>query len=306
MDGREIPYLLFLCGFGIWSFLWGFNRFRRKRLIENIPTSTVRGLAMGLVELIGKAKIKQCLNGPLSGMDCVFYRYLVERYQQSGRSSRWVKITYGDSSYCPFYLDDGTGEVLVTPHRAELFMPVDYEFTTGFGRSLPDNLVQFMENNNLSYRTFLGTQKLRFKEWFIYPGEEVYVLGTAKKSENFQTERNQRLVERLQKLKHDPTKMVDLDSNKDGIISNEEWDLARDKVEQELLEENLKSAQSQELTDVVIGKGDAEKVFIISDYSQKDLTKSLFWKSILGIYGGSALALVSLLFLLIRFGILSF
>jgi hypothetical protein len=30
-------------------FFFGFMRFRRKRLIQNIPTTTIRGMAIGLV-----------------------------------------------------------------------------------------------------------------------------------------------------------------------------------------------------------------------------------------------------------------
>ena len=115
-------------------FFWGFTRLRRKRLIENIPTSTVRGMAMGLVELIGKARRLKTLRGPLSGFDCVAYRYLVERYEQRGKSGSWVTIAQGDSFYCPFWIDDGTGKVLVAPQAAELILKVSYEFKTGLGK----------------------------------------------------------------------------------------------------------------------------------------------------------------------------
>ena len=55
-DDSDIGYafLGFLCGFGV--FFQGFNRLREKRLVQNTPTSTVRGMAMGLVELVGKAE----------------------------------------------------------------------------------------------------------------------------------------------------------------------------------------------------------------------------------------------------------
>ena len=38
---------------GLVFFLKGFGWLKRKRLIENIPTSTIRSLAMGLVEIYG-------------------------------------------------------------------------------------------------------------------------------------------------------------------------------------------------------------------------------------------------------------
>lgn len=65
-DNRDIGYATFFLGSGIWYFFWGFKRLRRKRKIENIPTSTVRGLAIGLVELIGKAKKMSSITSPLT------------------------------------------------------------------------------------------------------------------------------------------------------------------------------------------------------------------------------------------------
>ncbi|HNV24299.1 MAG TPA: hypothetical protein PKH98_05360, partial [Candidatus Omnitrophota bacterium] len=92
-EDRSIGTALFLFGVGVFIFFGGFQSLRRKRKIENIPTSTIRGLALGLVELVGKAKKNKILHkSPLTKTDCDFYRYQIERYQSSGKSSRWVTI----------------------------------------------------------------------------------------------------------------------------------------------------------------------------------------------------------------------
>jgi len=153
-DNRDIGYAAVFLGSGVWSFFWGFMRLRRKRKIENIPTSTVRGLAMGLVELIGKAKKMSSIRSPLTATECVLYRYTVERYQKSGRSGHWVTIAQGDSFACPFWLEDGTGRVMILPQGAEFIMPVDFEFKTGFGKTLPDTLINFLEKNNMEPHGF--------------------------------------------------------------------------------------------------------------------------------------------------------
>ena len=185
-------------------------------------------------------------------------------------------------------------------------MPVDYEYTTGWGKSLTDNLIQFMEAHNIRYKGIFGIHQLRFREWFILPDETTYVLGVAKKSGDFLKEQEHELVKRLDELKDDPVKMAKLDLNKDGQVSMEEWDLARRKVEREVLEQALKSSKNPELADVVIGKGETEKTFIISEHSQKGLTAKLSTEANLGIFGGAVLSVVTLWFLLIRFGILRF
>jgi hypothetical protein len=298
--------LIILCGFGIGAFFWGFTCLRRKRLIENIPTSTVRGMALGLMELIGKAEKKTNIISPLEGVECVFYRYKVERYKKSGRSGSWVTLAKGDSCDSGFYLDDGTGTVLVAPKGAELILPLDYEYVTNFGSGMPVNLIRFMEKHNLRYGNFLGTYKLRFREWRICNDETVYVLGTAQKSQNFLSEHEIQLAQRIEALKQDSKKLEECDLNKDGDLSMEEWDLAKVRIEQELLEKELKSSQAGELIDIIIGKGDTEKIFIISDNSQKGLIDKLFWQSIFGIFGGAILAVVTLVFLLRQMGIINF
>ncbi len=303
-NDRDIGYAAVGFGFGIWSFFWGFTRLRRKRLIENTPTSTVRGLAMGLVELIGKAGKTRTFISPLTQTDCVFYRYTVERYESSGRSGHWVTIAKGDSNYCPFWLDDGTGKVMVFPQGAELIMPIDYQFQTGFGRSLPDNLVDFMQHNGLGYGGFFGSASLRFKEWFLVPEEAVCILGTAKSTSTQSSDHKAELVRRLDELKENPQKMADVDANKDGSISAEEWDQAVSKVEQKLLEEQLKEQLKEpalgDSVNVIIGKGEAGQVFIISDESQTRLIKKLSWQAFLGVCGGAALSLAMLAYLVYR------
>ena len=303
-DERITFYLIFWLALGIWFFFWGFMRFRRKRLIQNIPTTTVRGMAMGLVEVIGKAKKKTVLKSPLTGIDCVFFKYLIQRYQRSGKSGRWETIAKGDSSDVPFLIDDSTGSVLVSPRGAEHILSVDYEYKTGFGSSLPDNLIGFMERLNLTYSGFFGTHTLKFKEWYIQPGDTVYILGSAQKSKGFLNEHEVRLVRRLEELKQNPQKLDECDLNKDGDLSEEEWTLARQRIEQEVLEEELKENKTGELFDVVITQGDTEKMLIISDHSQKELIDKLFWQSLGGVYGGAALSIASTIGLLIRFGII--
>lgn len=303
-DNRDIGYAALGFGFGIWSFFWGFTRLRRKRLIENIPTSTVRGMAMGLVELVGKAQRTKNLKGPLSAEDCVAYRYTIERYEQSSKSGRWVTIAQGDSFYCPFWIEDQTGKVLVCAQGAELIFSLNYEFKTGWGKELPVNLIDFMEKNNLKYKGFLTHYSLRFREWDIFPGQNIYVLGSAKKKQYDWVEHNEKLGQRLEELKSNQAKMLEIDEDKDGQISSQEWSRAVDTIEQQLLEGQVNAGPLDEQADVIIGRGEEEKAFIISDESQKELTQKLTLQVAAGVFGGAALTLAALGYLLFRLGFL--
>ncbi|MCK9573438.1 MAG: E3 ubiquitin ligase family protein, partial [Candidatus Omnitrophica bacterium] len=224
-------------------------------MIENIPTSTIRGLALGLVELIGKAKKEKLLKSPFTGTDCVLYRYTVERYEKRGKSSRWVTVADGDTFYCPFWINDGTGQMLVFPKNAELMLPIDYEFTSGWFKSMPSSLVDFMRNNGISYKSFLGNYQMRFREWYITEGQDVYVLGTANKTNNktndFMKNRNETLNKRLGELKEDAVFMKEADADKDGNISQEEWSVAVNKVEREILQKEIEAGQNNNAADVM-------------------------------------------------------
>ena len=305
-NDRDIVYAFLGTGYGIWWFFKGFNLFRKKQLMDDIPTSTVRGLAMGLVELSGRARRDVILRGPLSQEECVAYAYEVERYQSSGKSSHWVTIAGGNSFACSFFVEDDTGRVLVAPMGAEFIIRTGYSFTTGFGKSLPPALVDFMTRAGLSYRGFMGQYTLRFTEKNIKPCENVFVLGTARKqnpdAQNSGAYR-ERLAKRLEDLKNDPKFMTSVDTNQDGNLSDEEWRAAAMKVEHDLLSGELTAEHAGELEDVVVAKGETEKTFIISDESQKQLDNSFGWRIIAGIFGGSALTIFCLGYLLFRFKI---
>ena len=254
-DNRDIGYAAVGLIFGVWAFFHGFKKLRRKRRIENIPTSTVRGMAMGLVEVFGSVEPSIELYSALTHTPCVFFHYTIEEYRRSGKSGHWVRVDHGNSFECPFWLGDGTGKVLIYPRGAELMLPVDYEYTTSLGMTIPDHLAGYMAKKGMRHKSMFGTRNLRFKEWFIAPGEEVYVLGTAKKT----------------KYKIAP-----------------------------------KDPSPGDVTDVVIGRGTSDRLFMISDSSEKELVKKLFTHSLWGIYGGAALSLAMLVYLMVRLGLISF
>ena len=60
-------------GAGIFLFFRGFPHLKRKRLIQNTPTSTIRGAALGAVEVSGTVVGPYTLISPLSESDCFYY-----------------------------------------------------------------------------------------------------------------------------------------------------------------------------------------------------------------------------------------
>jgi hypothetical protein len=164
---------------GLGLFVYGWTVHQRKRMIEHIPTSTIRSLALGLVEISGQAQPEEgLLSAPFSGLPCVFYSYAVEEHVGSGKRARWETIAKGTSEQ-PFFVSDTTGRVLVVPLGAELILSDERTYRNDWLRELSPTTIAGLNRLGISTERWLGSKTLRCRESFILQEEQVYVLGTA-------------------------------------------------------------------------------------------------------------------------------
>ncbi len=113
-----------------------FRNGRRRRLIDNLPTSKTSGVFIGLVELKGMAESASPLTSFLAERACVHYAWTVEEHwsrtvtetESDGKGgtrtvtrheSGWTKVDDGGETI-PFYLQDDCGVVLVQPEGAKI------------------------------------------------------------------------------------------------------------------------------------------------------------------------------------------
>ena len=271
-----------ITGFGL--FIYGFLQLEKKNLIENIPTSKIRSVAMGLAELTGKVEPKILLKSPITQTECVFYKFIIEEERRNSKGKKyWVKIKEGCSTNY-FYIKDDTARILVDPISAELVL--DYMY-----RYIDDKF-------SGSYKSY------RYTEWYIVPNETIYIIGTVKKIRDNVEDRKSKLVEILKQLKQDKEKLKQFDVNKNGQIDIEEWDMARMKIEQELIEQELSQTVETPEDELIIAKGDIEKTFIISDHSEKQLISKYIFKGYLSIISGFSIIVISITTLLSQIGLL--
>ena len=131
------PWLPVLGGvLGFLCLLGALRAGKRRRLVDNLPTSKTTGVFIGLVELKGTAEIDSPLTSFLAACRCVQYawaveeqweRTVIETYTDSDGKSRtrtrtergWTTVASG-GEMIPFYLNDDCGTVLVRPEGAEL------------------------------------------------------------------------------------------------------------------------------------------------------------------------------------------
>jgi hypothetical protein len=120
--GAQLSWLHVVLPLGALLCFYGALRFwRLARSIADTAVSRVRSAPQGYVELYGRAEFppQTTQRAPLSGRDCVWWWFSIERRVGSGRYQRWDKVN-GGSSVAPFLLRDDTGACLVDPRGADV------------------------------------------------------------------------------------------------------------------------------------------------------------------------------------------
>jgi len=123
-------------GFGLLCLWAALRSARRKRLIDDLPTSKTTGVFIGLVELKGNAESEQPLTSYLAAQPCVYYNWSVQEHwsrivtetttDSEGHShtttrqeSGWTTVAQGGEAQS-FYLKDDCGVVQIVPDGAKL------------------------------------------------------------------------------------------------------------------------------------------------------------------------------------------
>lgn len=287
--GHAILWSSFLSIMGMGWFGLGFSRLKLKRLIENTPTSKIRSMAMGQVEIKGQAVDLTTFIAPFSQRQCVYYQYKIQKLVKDKNGSHWSTFESGDTKTVPFYIQDDTGRALINPAGAEIDISDSYDHKATEFSSVPGHIVEFLNARNIEINTFFGgTRELRFIEGILFPGQPVYVLGCCQTNhENLASARRQKLIETLKKLKQNPQLMAKFDQDHDGKISAEEWEVARHVVEEKLM------ASDPQQESVFVGQG-GNQSFLISDKDEKKLVSSFNLSAVGGIWFGPVLAVIGI------------
>jgi hypothetical protein len=162
---------------GVYWFVKGFRLLQRKRLILNTPTSTIQSAAMGLVEISGLAASPYVMTSPLKQAECYYYRSVAWQLKRSGKDTDWAKVAE-EVLHVPFYVDDGSGKVLVDPRGAEMDLHSDFKaeyhrsILSG-GPEMPGCVADFLTRNGVNPDT-----GIKVEEYCIKPKNFLFVLGT--------------------------------------------------------------------------------------------------------------------------------
>lgn len=235
--------LIVFFGVGLFLVYNGFQKWKRKRLIQDTPTEKVRSAAVGRTELSGTGNPIEgigTIERPFTDGECLVATYRVEEWEEdndpddNGRDGHWETIDSG-TLFNPFELDDGTGTIRVEPESDatyEISSEHRSKFRVGGGRTPPDEIVDFFERRNTDAADGLlggilsggpgvrGTNRRRYIQEVIPPGEELYLLGGAEPIEETSGSNADRLV-----LRRDDgsDQFIISEKSEDELVSDYAW-----------------------------------------------------------------------------------
>ena len=171
---------------GMYLFYRGFRLLQRKRLILNTPASKIRSASMGLVEINGLAIGPYVINSPLKQTNCYYYRSIAWQWKQRGKDSEWVKAAE-ETLHVPFYMDDGSGRLLVDPSGAEMDLHCDLheEYNRSIllsGPEMPGSVFSFLSRHGVD-----SSKRIKVEEYCIRPKDDLFVLGTLSQNPGLNT-----------------------------------------------------------------------------------------------------------------------
>lgn len=219
-DGGLFGVLL-LCA-GLYMFYNSLKNLKLKRLIENVPTSKMRSVAMGLVELKGKIEVSdKVLEDPFDKKKCVFWRVHIEERVKRGKHGRWI-TRHKAKGQVPFFISDESGSVLIKLEGAnmdDVKRDSQYETALLFSDKLPLNVRNYCNKNRIRFRgLFGGKKRMRCRVTYLEPNDNIYVLGHARP-----------LLQKEIKNSKSVTAVIEMVNNSVFIVS--------DKSEKELIED---------------------------------------------------------------------
>lgn len=180
---------------------------KRYRLIFDTPTSKIMSAAQGYVEIIGHCEPHSDTSllgfGPIP--PCVWLQYTV----QQRRGSQWRHLE-ARTSEDTFLVADASGQCILDPDGAEVVNAHRKSWTNGDYRHIAK---------------------------YLLPGDPLYVLGnlTTLGGARMALDKRADTSALLREWKRDQNRLLDrFDSNRDGSIDVDEWEIIRQAAAQEI------------------------------------------------------------------------
>ncbi|MEJ2686158.1 MAG: GIDE domain-containing protein [Gammaproteobacteria bacterium] len=293
LDSTEFALLLAALGaVALVAFVFIWRNLRRARIIEDTPTARVRSAAQGYVELEGRGRLLDgpAVRAPLTGMECLWWRFKVERREtavdsRGRRFTSWNTVNSGASDDL-FLFDDGTGTCVIDPHGADVVPGARQVWYGGsewprVGPRTGTGLLGAMGGN------------YRYTEERLMPGR-LYALGWFRTVSNADLSLSEEVSALLRQWKLDKPRLLRrFDANGDGTIDAGEWEGAREAALEQIQAERQEEAR-EPATNTLARPDESRYPFILAATPQEALTRRFRLRAA-GALAAQGMALVLLL-----------
>ena len=187
LSGNESDGLFFgimLLVVGLTTSFNSLKNLEMKRLLENVPTSKIRSLSMGMVELKGKIQVTdKILKDPFDDKECVYWRIHIQELVKSGKTRKWV-TRHKAKNQVPFLISDQTGSVLIHLEGAKMEdvrRDKQYDLGTFLSDEMPPNVRDYCRKYNVKLKGWFGTKRrMRINITYLEPNDDIYIIGNAR------------------------------------------------------------------------------------------------------------------------------
>lgn len=172
----------------------GLKKYLLRQKINNTPTSKVQSAAVGLVEILGRAKSNGNVISPITKTKCAFWKITALRHVSGKGGGHWQEFWNKNST--DFYIADETGEMLIDPTGGDITFSESKSYSgylydkgpLGISQKKLDKLaldfIETLDNNDRSEFRKNENRNILLDEEHIKEGDTLYVLGTAEPKAN--------------------------------------------------------------------------------------------------------------------------
>ena len=280
------PDIALVVGFGagLYWFFKGFRVYREYRVLLDTPEIPIGSMPMGLVEIHGKARVEKTVPSPVTRTPCCFNQVKIERWVRDKNGGHWSHAAT-DADGVKFYLEDGSGKVLVDARQAEYDLLQTAQVSTGGFLGSSRKLFSFGKSaQQVATETVVPKSEL-----YDYAQSAVHRIGNSPFSGGGG------LLSLVGGLNVGAGSSDRYRLSEYLILPDHWYDLTgtcmENPVPQDEHDRNL------------VAKGSNEPTFLISWRSEKEIERTLRNRSALHIFGGGALSVACLGILLAKFGL---
>lgn len=284
--------LIFVGGAFIYK---GLVNFRKSRKIQDTARIDIASAPQGLVEVEGYAWPMETSLAAVCGRQVVYYHYKVQQLVKRGKSSSW-ETKYEFNHNPSFYIIDHSGVGIVNPNKDSMDLTERITKLDHYAESIEALTTSSRHQSGWLGKMFSGSYRL--VEYKLLVGSPVYVCGNLQAMNMNQVKIRgdyKKFLAQIKTMNVNPVfKMSRLDTNRDGILSDDEMILGHADTSKEA------SFHTTEGKVKVVGSMAASPAhnLIVADGHEHQYLKRLTSFNLLKIWGGVALIGGGLFFIL--------